>query len=182
MAQSLKQAARLNLQSGADQANPLPVVKGLPGVGALPWLLYKKLDFLEEARRKYGDIYTLKLPLLSMVMLNHPDHAQHVFRDHVRNYTKDGALWNAFRKLTGNALVNSSGDFWLRQRRMMQPFFHRQYLAQITSELVGAIENTFRQWDKYVNEDKAVDLSQVFRHMTMTLVMRTMFLDLMKAA
>ena len=100
-----------------------PSVKGFPIIGAIPQLVREQVDFLENARARYGDIYTLNLAATSMVMLNHPDHAQHVMIDHARNYSKGGPIWDAVRGVLGNGLVVSEGDFWLRQRRMIQPHF-----------------------------------------------------------
>src|SRR5262249_21696890 len=118
--------------SATPQQYPLPPkTKGFPIVGALPALMREQLAFLENARAQYGDVYTLDLGAMSMVMLNHPDHAQYVFRDNAKNYTKGGPIWDAVRSLLGNGLVVSEGDFWLRQRRMMSPHFHRERIGAL---------------------------------------------------
>ena len=64
------------------------------------------------------------------VVLSHPRHVQYVLRDNARNYRKGGNMWTSVRTLFGNGLVVSEGDYWLRQRRMMQyalspPLHHR---------------------------------------------------------
>src|SRR5687768_11244481 len=91
-----------------------PVARGFPLLGAIPDLLRYQVDYLEHARAAYGDVYKLNLPATSIVMLNRPEHAQHVFKDRIKNYPKEGPIWGAIRDLLGNGLAVSSGDFWLR--------------------------------------------------------------------
>src|SRR4051812_19802435 len=99
----------------------MPAAGRWPLVGALPDLLRRPFEFFPAARERHGDIYQLRLGPLKPVVLNHPRHAQHVLRDHAANYRKGGAMWDTVRTLLGNGLVVSEGEFWLRQRRMMQP-------------------------------------------------------------
>src|SRR5689334_1652138 len=159
---------------GNQAANP-PVAQGFPIIGAIPALVREQLAYLERAHAEYGDIYKLNLGATSMVMLNHPDYAQHVLVDHARNYSKGGPIWDSVRSLVGNGLVTSEGDFWLRQRRMMQPHFHRQRLSVITEVMTSAIEESLQSWVKFTQEPGAVDVSQEFAHITMSIIMRTMF-------
>ena len=135
MTASLSQFPSVAIQERSQPATP-PEVKWLPLLGVLPNLLKNPFDFLARTRQQYGDIYTLNLGFAKMVVLNHPHHAQHILRDQVANYYKGGAIWEAVRPFIGNGLVLSQGEFWLRQRRLMQPQFHRQRLAGLTSLMV----------------------------------------------
>lgn len=152
-----------------------PSANGFPIIGAIPGLLREQLDFLERARSVYGDIYTLNMGTMSMVMLNRPEHAQHVLVDNVRNYAKGGPIWDSVRSLAGNGLVTSEGDFWRRQRRMMQPHFHRQRLGALTEIMVNATERGLTSWGKYVGQNSPMEASAEFAHITMSVIMRTMF-------
>jgi cytochrome P450 len=157
------------------QVRPVPTVKGLPVIGSLPSLLSEQLAFLERARAEYGDIYRLSLGATSIIMLNHPAQAQYVLRDNVRNYAKGGAIWDSIRSLVGNGLVTSEGDFWMRQRRMMSPHFHRQRLAALTEVMVAAIADSLKNWHKLAQKTEPVDVSHPFAHVTMSIILRTMF-------
>ena len=102
-----------------------PVTRGLPLVGSLLSLSSNPFQYLLQARERYGDIYTLDLGVTKVVVLNHPDHAQRIFIDNPQNYRKGGGFWDTIGILVGNVLGVSEGDFWMRQRRLMQPRFHR---------------------------------------------------------
>src|SRR6266540_1392795 len=125
--------------TAAGPTKHIPQTKGYPLVGSIPDLMKDPFGFLAQARETHGDIYSLNLGLTNVVMLNHPAQIQRVFVDNAQNYRKGGAMWDAIRVLLGNGLVVSEGDFWRRQRRMMQPQFHRQRLAGLTDLMVSAI-------------------------------------------
>lgn len=150
-----------------------PMTSGWPLIGELPALIRQQIDFLLDAQRRYGDIYTLNLGMVKAVVLNHPDHAQYVFRDNARNYRKGGQFWAIIRELLGNGLVVSEGDFWLRQRRMLQPQFHRQRLAALTTLMSEAIAEGLSTWPSA--SAQRLDLGKAFADMTMRVITRTMF-------
>lgn len=155
------------------QHRPLPpTTGGWPFLGSLPALMRQQIDFLPAAHARYGEIYTLNLGLTKAVVLNHPDHAQHVFRDHARNYRKGGKFWEIIREMLGNGLVVSEGDFWLRQRRMLQPQFHRQRLAALTALMSEAIGEGLESWPQ---TGETLDLGKALADITMRVITRTMF-------
>lgn len=147
-----------------------PRTRGLPLLGVLPRMFTAPLDLLREARERHGDIHTLDFGVTTMLALNHPRHAQQVLRDNARNYRKGGTLWAGVRDLLGNGLAVSEGDFWLRQRRLMQPHFHRQRLADMADLMTGAIAGELRAWD-----DGTREANPVFAQLTMKVITRIMF-------
>lgn len=152
-----------------------PRTQGLPVVGALPMFARRPFDFLLEARARYGDIYTLDLGVLRWVILNHPRHTEHVLIHNVRNYRKSGPLWDSVRTLLGNGLVVSEGDVWLRQRRMLQPQFHRQRLAALADAMVTATAECLEAWEKAANTAQPLDVAQAFSTITMRVIARALF-------
>lgn len=152
-----------------------PKASGLPLVGALPGLLKDRFDFLEAARQRHGDVFTLDLGLGEPIILCHPRHVQHVLVDHLRKYTKGGALWDSMRTFLGNSLPVSEGEFWKRQRRMIQPAFHHQRLVALTEKMVEAIDESLARWEPAARTGEPFDAAAAFSHMTMNVMVRTMF-------
>lgn len=152
-----------------------PKTAGLPLIGSIPNVLKQQINFLEQARETHGDVYKLDLGMLKILIFNHPDHAQYILRDNARNYRKGGAMWDSVRSLLGNGLVVSEGDFWLRQRRMMQPHFHRQHLGALTELMVSAIEDGMDGWDAVAESGEPFDIVQAFSEVTMKIIMKTTF-------
>ena len=144
----LESSAQLTGTQLANRPAKIPTTKGLPLVGSLPAMLRDPFNFVTDARNELGDLYWLNLGLSKVAILNHPRHAQYIMRDNARNYRKGGPMWDAVRSLLGNGLVVSEGDFWLRQRRMMQPHFHRRRLAGLTDLMVSAIQDALDIWEE----------------------------------
>ena len=76
---------------------------------------------------RYGDVYRVFAPSRGVYdyVINHPDDIKQVLLSNHRNYTK-GQGMDRVKILLGNGIMTSEGDFWRRQRRMMQPDFHRR--------------------------------------------------------
>ncbi|WP_437985432.1 cytochrome P450 [Sorangium sp. So ce117] len=159
----------------APRASAPPSAHGFPLVGVLPHLLKDRLDYLVSAREQLGDLYTIDLGLARIVALNHPRHAQHVLRDNARNYRKGGAIWESIRALIGNGLPTSEGDLWLRQRRMIQPEFHRDRLAAMCDLMVQAIDDGMAGFGVAAAAGRPVNAERELPHITMKVILNTMF-------
>ena len=160
--------------SQSSQPKSIPLTKGLPLVGSLPQLLKNPFGYLKQARETHGDIYNLNLGISKMLIVNHPRHLQHILVDNAQNYRKGGAMWDAIRAMLGNGLVVSEGSFWMRQRRMMNPQFHRQRLAALTDLMVSAIDESLNTWETSAN-GSSFNLSPAFTELTMKVITRTLF-------
>ena len=64
-----------------------------------------------------------------------------------RNYTK-GVGFDRIKILLGNGIIVSEGEFWKRQRRMMQPTFHRRILAQFDRVIAQANDRLLARWQR----------------------------------
>lgn len=159
---------------GAERST-LPMRRGLPLVGVLPQLVMDPFGYVVRSWAQLGDIYALNLGFIKVVMLNHPRHAQHVMRDNAQNYYKGGPIWDSLRGFVGNGLVASEGAFWLRQRRLMQPQFHRQRLAGLTDLMVAAIDEALQVWLPAADSGKPFELNTNFNQLTMRVIAKTLF-------
>jgi cytochrome P450 len=171
----LESSASFTGTNFASRPTEIPTTKGLPLVGSLPKMLKDPFQFVADARSELGDIYWLNLGLSKVIILNNPRHAQYIMRDNARNYRKGGPMWDAVRSLLGNGLVVSEGDFWLRQRRMMQPHFHRKRLAGLTDLMVAAIQEALDMWQEQSKSGKEFNLASGFNKVTMKVIVRTLF-------
>lgn len=151
-----------------------PGPKGYPLIGVIPSMLKKNpLDYFMACQANYGDIFTLDFGLLKAVVLCSPHHAQYILRDEPQKYDKGGSFWNSMRSIMGNGLATSQGEFWKRQRRMIQPHFHRQKLANLTNKMVDAIEDATGYWDRAAESGRAFQIAEAYNHVTMKVIVRT---------
>ena len=157
-----------------SQPKSVPLTKGLPLVGSLPQLIKNPFGYLKQAQETYGDIYNLNLGISKMLIVNHPRQMQYILVDNAQNYRKGGAMWDAIRAMLGNGLVVSEGSFWMRQRRMMNPQFHRQRLAALNDLMVSAIKEALDTWEESANGSE-FNVAPAFSELTMKVITRTLF-------
>ncbi len=149
--------------------------KGVRALGVLPRLLrHDTLSVLEEAREGYGDLFKLRVGPASLVIASHPEHARHILQTASANYTKGRVYDPGRRWMIGDGLIASTGDFWLRQRRMMQPHFHRQQLAGLTTLMTDAIGEALASWEPR-EEGATLHLDKATARLSIKVITRTLF-------
>jgi cytochrome P450 len=117
----------------------------------------------------------LKFGPLSVYLVSNAAYLQQILRDANTDYEKPEMLYGALRKVMGNGLVTSSGDFWLRQRRMIQPHLHRKQLPLLYNDMVGAITAVLDTWEPRIASGEVFDLHTEMSKITMEIITRTMF-------
>jgi cytochrome P450 len=91
-----------------------------------------------RAAGRFGDVVYLKIGPRRGFLITNPADVRHVLQDNARNYHKS-PLYAKLRMSLGNGLLTSEDDFWLRQRRIAQPAFHRQRLVGLAATQGGAM-------------------------------------------
>jgi cytochrome P450 len=154
---------------------PLPPrERGLPVVGLLPQLLRDPLRCCAQVAAKHGDIARVSLGVADVYVVSHPEHLKYVLQEASPNFGK-GTAWAGIRVVIGNSLPASDGAFWLRQRRIMQPAFHRERIASLTSLMNTAIAARLDSWGAAADRDEAVDVHAEMKRLTRDIVLGTMF-------
>ena len=133
--------------ASATIASCPPMVKGRPILGVLPEFRKHPPEFLLGVARKYGDIARLKLANQDMYLISNPDWIRDIFITHQANFRKSRMLERA-RVLLGDGLLTSEGAFHTRQRRLVQPAFHRERLAGYGSAMADCAARTREPGDR----------------------------------
>jgi len=128
------------------------------------------LGFLRVLATEYGDAAGIHLGKQGIVLLNHPDLIRDVLVTHQRSFAKGRALEEA-RRILGNGLLTSEGDFHLRQRRMAQPAFHRDRVASYGAAMVHYAVRTRERWQ----DAQVIDMHAEMMRLTLAVVGKTLF-------
>ena len=128
--------------------------------------------FLDAARR-YGEVSYFKIGPRRGFLLTNPADIRHVLQDNARNYRKS-PLYDKLRVVLGNGLLTSEGDFWLRQRRIAQPAFHRQRIAALAGVMAAAAREAAAHWEMVASAGRPVDIDEEMMRLTRTVVLRTL--------
>src|SRR5215203_3931351 len=103
------------------------------------------LQFFGDLARTYGDICLVRTAGERLYLLNHPRFAKDVFVTNQRFFHKGRGLERA-RRLLGEGLLTSEDAVHLRQRRLMQPAFHRDRIAAYASVMTAYADRIQSGW------------------------------------
>lgn len=127
-----------------------------------------------ESSREYGDVVRFRIGPLIVHLLNHPDHIEHVLQSHARNYDKATRSSTKIRSISGESLLTSNGELWQRQRRLMQPSFHRQSIAGLAGQMIGLTAAMLQQWQAHFASGQVLDIASEMMRLTYTIVGNTL--------
>jgi cytochrome P450 len=128
------------------------------------------LAFFTKLARDYGDVSSVALFNFRTLFINHPDDIEDVLVNKARKFEK-GRVMKANMRLFGEGLLTSEGDFWLRQRRLAQPAFHRARVAAYGTTMVEYAERAMRGWKSGEVRDIHNDMMEI----TLQIVGKTLF-------
>jgi cytochrome P450 len=120
--------------------------------------------------KEYGDIVTMRYYNFRVYFVSHPDYIEQVLVNDNRKYIK-GRILRKNKQLFGNGLLTSEGDFWLRQRRLAQPAFHRARIATYADTMVRYASRLAAEWS---NGDER-DIHAEMMRLTLAIVAKTLF-------
>ncbi|HUQ19476.1 MAG TPA: cytochrome P450 [Gemmatimonadaceae bacterium] len=120
--------------------------------------------------RDYGDIAHYKVGPQHLFFFNHPDLIRDVLITNQKNFHKSRGLERA-KRLLGNGLLTSEGEFHLRQRRLAQPAFHRQRIAAYGSTMVEFAQRARARW----KNGSTLDMHTEMMRLTLDIVAKTLF-------
>jgi cytochrome P450 len=135
-----------------------------------------QVGFVETAVREYGDIFRIPLAGHSFVMVNAPEHVQRILLDNAANYDKDNLLYKLTRPVFRGGIVTAiGGEPWRRQRRLMQPCFHRPNVAAFAVNMSDETERMLKRWTETSVPEQPREISGDMGHLALRIVTRTLF-------
>jgi cytochrome P450 len=138
--------------------------------GHAPAFNRDQLGYLSFLAREYGDVVPLRFTPFRAIFINAPNLIDEVLVVRNRDYRKSLAFRRAGAML-GNGLVLSEGDFWLRQRRLMQPAFHRERIAAYAQIMTGGAEGLVAEW----SDGQTHDIQSQMMRLTLGVACRALF-------
>jgi len=136
----------------------------------LPQLQRDWLGFLRRCANRYGDIVYLNLPGMPLCLINNPNYIEDILVKDNRNFIKDVAL-RSQTAVYGNGLLTSEGSFWLKQRRLIQPAFHRNRIREYSHTMVTYTERLLSTWQ----DGETRDICQDATRLTLEILATTLF-------
>lgn len=147
-----------------------PGPKGTWIGGNLPEFRRDRLAFFERCARDYGDFVSLRFGPRRILLVSDPTAIEQVLVTENQNFIKHFAL--RFNNLVlGKGLLTSEGDFWLRQRRLIQPVFQRQRIAGYGDTMVQYTQAMLDEWQP----GREVEVLEEMMQLTLRIAAKVMF-------
>ena len=122
--------------------------------------------------QRFGEVFVMRLVNRDVIVTTSPDHARHVLVKNHRKYIKDKPT-KIVGDIIGNGILTSDGEFWLQQRRLIQPAFHKKQLENLSRVMVKETELYLDRLAQM--QGRSVDVLQQMIDLTLNVVSRSLF-------
>lgn len=120
--------------------------------------------------KEYGDVTLFHLGPQPVVVVRKPEHVRHVLLDKAKYYSKGTRGFKKLAMILGQGLVTSEGELWRKQRRIMQPAFHRKQIAGFAETMSRVSEVTLERLAPYAQSGEIVDMDHEMMGLTLEVV------------
>jgi hypothetical protein len=150
----------------------IPEVSFLKFLNHASSILKNPLPFHENNFNTLGDIFRLKIGLgKSVLFCRDAVLLNHVLQKNQKNYTKSTIQTKDVAKYVGKGLLTAEGEVWQRQRKLIQPAFHKSQLVL----LVETIQKTIDSELENIQTGKPMDVFPVFNDLAFQTVVKSIF-------
>jgi len=132
------------------------------------------LEWLREQFERFGDIFSASIYGARVYVVSAPDYAEHVLLKNWQNYVKGQAI-KRIALLLGKGLMVSEGDFWISQRRMIQPAFHRKSIGALAGVISEVNRALLADWRRAAEEKSSINVTRDLSRTVLQVVLRSIF-------
>jgi cytochrome P450 len=124
---------------------------------------------LFQRAREHGDVVRIRFGPFGFYLLNSPEAIRQALVGEARKLGK-GLNFGRARRLIGIGLVMAEGESHHRQRRLMQPAFHRAEIARYAATMADIAVPRISAWP----DGGTLALDRELRSITLTVLTRTL--------
>ncbi len=145
---------------------PSPFSKYPPGPRSiLPYkimrdFIHDPIKILMNIAHTYGDIAHFYFGRQHVYLINNPHHIEDILIRNYKNFIKSRGL-QVSKRLLGEGLVTSEGEYHDRQRKIIQPAFHPNLIKKYGEIMTNYAENMCQQWEDGITLDMHKEMIRV---------------------
>lgn len=135
-------------------------------------ILKNPLPFHQVNFKRLGDTFRLHPGIgKPLLFTRNPELAQYVLQKNQKNYYKSEIQTVDLAKYVGYGLLTTNGERWKKQRKLIQPAFHKQQLVQLLEAVQNAIVTELAK----ITTDKPIDIFPVMNDLAFQTVVKALF-------
>jgi cytochrome P450 len=127
--------------------------------------IHNPIKMLMDTAYTYGDITHFKFGRQHVYLINNPHYIEDVLIRNHKNFIKSRGL-QVSRRLLGEGLLTSEGEYHDRQRRIIQPAFHPSLIKKYGEVITVYAENMFQRWQDGI----ILDIHKEMIHVTAAII------------
>jgi cytochrome P450 len=117
---------------------------------------------------QYGEISHFKFGRLHIYLINNPEQIENILITDHKNFIKSKGL-QVSKRLLGEGLVTSEGEYHDKQRRIIQPAFHPTRVKSYGQIMVDYAEHMSEKWQ----DGTIVDIHREMMHITSAIIAKS---------
>lgn len=119
---------------------------------------------------RYGDVVMTRLGTTNVFFISSPEVTQELLVSRHKDFHKSRSYF-ALRLVLGNGLVTSEDEFHLRQRRMIQPAFHRERIRGYGDAMITFSAQASGEY----RDGEILDMNRSMMRVTLYIVAKALF-------
>lgn len=152
-----------------------PTVPRLTTIRGVLRFLKNPVPPLIALHEKYGDSYHMYIGgMIKSLVTRDPEIIQAVLQKDHRNFEKSDLQTKKVGYYIGKGLLTNTGENWLKQRRLIQPGFHRERLENLIALMMEVITAMGDKLDKE-GKNAALDISHLMMELSFQIIAKTLF-------
>jgi cytochrome P450 len=120
--------------------------------------------------QSFKDIVHVKLGISDFYLITNPDMIKEVLVTKQRDFIK-GEFLQRTKKVFGEGLLTSEGNFHHRERRLVQPAFHHDHIESYAKIMVSYADQVTSEW----KDREILDIHSEMERLTMRIVAKCLF-------
>lgn len=135
-------------------------------------ILKNPLPFHHQNFEEQGDVFRLKIGFKnSVVFVRDATLAEYVLQKNQKNYTKSKIQTEDLAKYVGKGLLTSEGEHWKKQRKLIQPAFHKKQLENLLESIKSAILSEYKK----ITPNQVIDIFPILNDLAFQTVVKSLF-------
>ena len=126
---------------------------------------------MEESMARFNGTYAVNLGTRRLIATQDPGFIEHVLKNNHKNYYKSPILTEQLGRFLGKGLLTSNGEYWLKQRRLIQPGFHLDKIHALYTIIKNTVDHFL---DAFPSGEK-VDVYPHMNALAFEIVINTLF-------
>jgi cytochrome P450 len=131
--------------------------------------------YLMGLARTHGPVAPYRAGTERAFLVDDADLIKHVLADRPENYSKGTFINSQFKEAIADGLLTLEGPEWRRERKLMQPAFHRERLNALGTGMTDATLSMLERWARFADTGRVVDMTEEMGSLTMTITARALF-------